>query len=236
MIASDDMRNSEAGTAASRIGLTSSTFPEVQVPSQGSNSQTGVSTKNVFLRTASHWYVLRTTYGREKKAYDYIIKNNGTAFYPTVSTVKVVNGKRKTVEESRLPNIFFAYGTEDEIKAFVYDNVNLPFLRFYYARHREGTVIVKEPLIIPDSQMESLRIICASETEDIIITSESIEKFKSGQLVRIMGGAFAGVEGRVARYCGQQRVAVIVDGLLTAVTAYVPSGFLERMGESYQYI
>lgn len=230
MIASDDMRNSEAGTAASRIGLTSSTFPEVQVPSQGSNSQTGVSTKNVLSRTASHWYALRTTYGREKKAYDYIINNNGTAFYPTVSTVKVVNGKRKTVEESRLPNIFFAYGTEDEIKAFVYDNVNLPFLRFYYARHRKGTVIVKEPLIVPDSQMESLRIICASETEDIIITSESIEKFKSGQLVRIMGGAFAGVEGRVARYCGQQRVAVIVDGLLTAVTAYVPSGYLERMG------
>lgn len=231
MIASDDMRNPKAATVATRIGLTSNAFPEVKVPNQGGNSQIGVSTKNVLSRTASHWYALRTTYGREKKAYEYIVKNNGTAFYPTISTVKIVNGKRKTVEESRLPNIFFAYGTEEEIKSFVYDNVNLPFLRFYYAHHREGTVAVKEPLIVPDCQMESLRIICASETEDVIITSESIEKFRSGQLVRVIGGSFAGVEGRVARYCGQQRVAVIVNGLLTAVTAYVPSGYLERMGE-----
>ena len=54
------------------------------------------------------------------------------AFYPTTETVKLIKGKRKIVTESCLPNIFFAYGTSDEIKAFVYDNVNLPFLRFYY--------------------------------------------------------------------------------------------------------
>lgn len=53
-----------------------------------------------------------------------------TAFYPTTSVVKLIKGKRKVVTVSRLPNIFFAYGTEEEVKTFVYDNVNLPFLRF----------------------------------------------------------------------------------------------------------
>ena len=32
-----------------------------------------------------------------------------TAFLPTVNTIKMINGKRKSVTESRLPNIFFAY-------------------------------------------------------------------------------------------------------------------------------
>jgi len=35
--------------------------------------------------------------------------------------------------------------------------------------------------------------------------------------------------GKVARYHGQQRVAVITDGLLTIASAYVPSAFLENI-------
>ena len=106
------------------IGLTSSVLPEVQTPPEEENSQTGVSTKNALLRTVKqedlpHWFALRTTYGREKKAYEYIISHNGTAFYPTITKEKVVNGKKKLVVESRLPNIFFAYGTEEHIKSFV---------------------------------------------------------------------------------------------------------------------
>lgn len=124
-------------------GLTSDALSEVLKPMMVENSDTGVSTRNALSATHpplhstfqtdnSHWYALRTTYGREKKAYDYIISKGGTAFYPTLSTVKLVDGKRKTVEESRIPNLFFAYGTEEEIKSFVYDNVNLHYLRFYY--------------------------------------------------------------------------------------------------------
>lgn len=148
------------------------------------------------------------------------------AYYPTIKTVKEVDGKRKTVEESRLPNIFFARGTEEEIKSFVYDNVNLPHLRFYYRHFHEGARVVKEPLIVPDYQIESLKIICASEAEDIILVPSDVHKFKKGQTVRIIDGAFKGVIGKVARYHGQQRVAVIIDGLLTIASAYVPSAFL----------
>jgi hypothetical protein len=35
--------------------------------------------------------------------------------------------------------------------------------------------------------------------------------------------------GRVARYQGQQRVGIVVDGLLTMATAYVPTAFLESV-------
>ena len=233
-----DVRTSVEGDNLPRVGLTSSALPEAQSSDRAESSQTGVSTRNVpsanelptikRARNTPHWYALRTTYGREKKAYDYLVSNNVKAFYPTIKTVKNVEGQRTVVEESRLPNIFFAYGKEDEIKTLVYDNVNLPYLRFYYRHIHEGTRLIKEPLIVPDYQIEGLKIICASEA-DILIVPPEIQKFQAGQTVRVIDGVFKGVIGKVARYHGQQRVAIIIDGLLTIASAYVPSAFLENI-------
>ena len=234
-----DVRTSVEGDNLPCVGLTSSALPEAQSSARAESSQTGVSTRNVpsanelptikRAKNTPHWYALRTTYGREKKAYDYLVSNNVKAFYPTIKTVKNVEGQRIAVEESRLPNIFFAYGKEDEIKSFVYDNVNLPYLRFYYRHIHEGARISKEPLIVPDYQIEGLKIICASQAEDIILELSEIKQFKVGQKVRIIDGVFTGVIGKVARYHGQQRVAIIIDGLLTIASAYVPSAFLEQI-------
>ena len=234
-----DVRASVEGDNLPRVGLTSSALPEAQSSVRAESSQTGVSTRNVpsanelptikRAKNTQHWYALRTTYGREKKAYDYLVSNNVKAFYPTIKTVKNVEGQRTAVEESRLPNIFFAYGKEDEIKSFVYDNVNLPYLRFYYRHIHEGARISKEPLIVPDYQIEGLKIICASQAEDIILELSEIKQFKVGQKVRIIDGIFKGVVGKVARYRGQQRVAIVIDGLLTIASAYVPSAFIEMI-------
>lgn len=237
---SGDIDTHGGGERPPCTGLTPDVLPEVQKPVLEENSQIGVSTRNAQSATplktikrkpkeVPHWYALRVTYGREKKAYDYLVGKHVEAYYPIIKTVKEVDGKRKTVEESRLPNIFFARGTEEEIKSFVYDNVNLPHLRFYYRHFHEGARLVKEPLIVPDNQIESLKIICASEATDIIIVPPEIQKFQAGQTVRVIDGVFTGVIGKVARYHGQQRVAIIIDGLLTIASAYVPSAFLEQV-------
>jgi hypothetical protein len=98
-------------------GFTSNALPKAQSTVSVESSQTGVSTRYVPIsrrhkeEDVPHWYALRTTYGREKKAYDYMTAKGITAFYPTRKTVKIIKGKRKVVTESLLPNIFFAYGT-----------------------------------------------------------------------------------------------------------------------------
>ena len=217
-IASPDVNTVGGGETPPSAGLTSNALPEVQ-SYVAKDSQTGVSTKNALSTTKKSsnnpkepqlWYALRTTYGREKKAYDYMTAKGITAFLPTVSTIKMINGKRKSVTESRLPNIFFAYGTEEEIKAYVYDNVNLPFLRFYYRHKHEGKK-------------------AEAEADDVLVATQKIQQFEKGQLVRIIDGIFKGVVGRVARYKGQQRVAVMVDELMTICTAYVPNVYLEKV-------
>ena len=211
-------------------------LPPASLPARN-DVQTGVSTNYglsgtnndvmVNKENAAHWYALRTTYGREKKAYDYIVSKGGVAFYPTCTATKILNGRRKQVEESLIPNTLFAYGSEEVLRSFVYDNVHMPFLRFYYQYVHVGKIKQKTPLIVPDYQMSSFKIICNAETDNTLISTDKILKFQSGQNVRVIAGKFKGVEGIVARYKGQQRVGIVIDGLLTVATAYIPNAFIE---------
>lgn len=211
------------------IGVKSSALPEVQKPLLAENSDTGVSISNA-PSTSKHWYAMRTTYGREQRAYDFIVSNGGTAFLPLIKQEKVIKGHKTIVDVSRIPNIFFVYGTEDEVKTYAFDNVHLPFLRFYYESHHEGVKIIKEPLIVPDRQIQSLQILCKAEAEDIrFVPDEMIPKFQEGETVVIKQGEFKGIEGKVARWHGQQRVAIIIEGLCVIATAYVPSAYLEKL-------
>lgn len=222
------------------VGLTSSALPEAKNKILADSSDTGgvhplyACENRIYHKNSKeqqNWYALRTTYGREKKAYDYLVAKGISAFYPTIKVMKEIRGQRKVVTESRLPNIFFAFGTEEEIKSYVYDNVNLPFLRFYYRHMHEGARITKSPLIVPQKQIEGLKIICESEADDILYVPEEVQKFKEGQMVRVIDGKFKGLTGRVARYQGQQRVAIIVEGGFTMATAYLPTAFLEYIIE-----
>lgn len=220
-----------------RTEFTLCTTPQVHKSQVTEDSNIGVSTSSAQpsvtskvvkeARDVSHWYALRATYGREMRAYEYLLSKGVTAFCPTINVVKEIKGKRRTITETRLPNIFFAYGTEEQIKTYVYDNINLPFLRFYYRHIHVNNKIEKIPLVVPNAQIESLKIICDAEENDIIISASSISKFETGQLVRVIDGSFRGVIGRVARYQGQQRVAVVVNDLFTACTAYIPKAFIE---------
>lgn len=236
---SDKESTAENGVSPACVGLTSSVLPEAQAINPAESSDTGVSTNYIPTPPSAtqsppaglHWYALRTTYGREQKAYDYLVAKGITAFYPTVRRIKEVRGLRKLVVESRIPNIFFAQATEEEMQRYVYDNVNLPYLRFYYRHYHEGSRIAKIPLIVPDREMESLKIICESEADDILMIPEEVTKFKTGQLVRVTEGKFKGVIGRVARYQGQQRVAVTIEESFTIATAYLPSAFLQYIEE-----
>lgn len=217
------------GSIPPRIGLTSDALPEVlsrfgckEFTYRGVHPKCSTENKNI-----PHWYVLRATYGQEKKAYDYLVSKNVKAFYPTVRVIKEIKGRRVQVTESRIPNLFFVFGTEEEIKTYVYDNINLPFLRFYYRYFFINHKTEKTPMIVPNRQMESLMIICASDSDNIVFSSDNIQKFEDGRLVRVIHGPFKGVIGRVAKYKRQQRVGIIIDGVGTMATAYVPSDFLE---------
>ena len=95
---SEDVHTSGGGEFPPCAGLTSNALPEAQSIVSAKSSQTGVSTRNAHIASKPkaqkeadfpHWYALRATYGREKKAYDYLTAKGITAFYPTTNVVKL---------------------------------------------------------------------------------------------------------------------------------------------------
>ena len=224
----DAQRDPEGGTTPPRTGLTPDVLPEVLPSTPTENSQTGVSTNYIQPTNKElHWYVLRATYGRVNASYEYLAQKGIEVYHPTIFVYRMVNGKRKRLEESRLPNIFFAQSTEEILKTYVFDNVNLPHLRFYYRYAGLGNERTKEPLIVPDRQMESLKIICGHKEADNVVVPNDKHQFEKGETVIVTDGDFKGVIGKVARYCKQLRVGVIIDSFLTIATAYVPRGYLK---------
>ena len=141
----------------------------------------------------------------------------------------MVNNKLQKVTQSCMLNIFFARGTEEELKTYVYDNINLPYLRFYCRRVGIGDELRHEPLIVPDYQLENLRLVLADQSGGLVVVPKDEHKFDKGATVRVTDGTFKGVVGKVARYCGHQRVAIIIDGIVTIATTYIPSAYLEKI-------
>lgn len=228
------------GIISPYTGLTSDVLPEAVSILNANYLQSGVSTHNTLFRNknrcpdvdevAVRWYALRATYGKEREASEYISNNGGISYCPCIKNMKLVKGKRRKVLESYLPNILFAYGSIDGLKEFVYDNANLPYLRFYEGMREVCGIMQKRPLFIPDKQMEYLKIICKAQAGGAFIPSGRENIFRVGDKVKVKEGSiFAGIEGRVARYKGQQCVGVMVQGLLTVATAYIPTYFLEKI-------
>ena len=109
---SEDVHTSGGGEFPPCAGLTSNVLPEAQSTVSAESSQTGVSTRNAHIASKPkvqkeeeipHWYALRTTYGRERKAYDYMTAKGITAFYPTIKTVKLIKVSAKLLPSHVYP-------------------------------------------------------------------------------------------------------------------------------------
>ena len=77
--------------------------------------------------------------------------------------------------------------------------------------------------------MENIIRATINHSEHLLLVQPSQCHYKSGDQVRVVDGPFCGVEGRVARVSGQQRVIVTLSSVGLVSTAYVPTAFIERL-------
>lgn len=217
-----NVKNKESESCTPCLSVTTDAIPEAK------STQTGVSVRYVPAPNKK-WYVFRATYGRADKASDYIIDDGTYVYIAKRYTCKSVNGKQKKVLKSLIPNLLFVYTTEGQAKEYVKNTPALSYLTFYY-NHFEVTDDQKNPpLIVSRKEMDNFIIATCSNNEHLRFVEESQCHFKGGEIVRITDGDFKGVEGRVARVAGQQRVIVEISGLGLIATAYIPTAFLMRL-------
>lgn len=74
--------------------------------------------------------------------------------------------------------------------------------------------------------MENFIRLTSIENDHIMLVEPEHVHYKSGDEVRIIGGVFKGITGRVARVSGQTRVVVSIEGVCCVATAYIPNAFL----------
>lgn len=213
------------GKNSSSAGLTSCTSPEVQ-SNYAENSHTGVSSDCVH-KEKKQWFVLRATYGRTEKALGVLQTANVETYLPMHYVVKEINGKRKLVHEPLLPNIIFAYMTREKSYEFVKE----PAITAKYYTDKTKPVEKETgknpPVTIPDNEMLNFIKLTSVNSEHIMVLPPERCHFKSGDLVRVIDGAFTGVVGRVGRAAGQQRVIVVLEGVCNVATAYIPNDFIQ---------
>ena len=75
--------------------------------------------------------------------------------------------------------------------------------------------------------MENFIIATCNKSEHLKFVEESQCHFKGGEIVKVIDGLFKGVEGRVARVSGQQRVVVTLSQVGLVATAYIPTAFIQ---------
>ena len=173
------------------------------------------------------WYVLRATYGREKKAYDYIVNDGTTAYLPLRYVHKTIEGQKRRVLIPLLPNILFVYSEKEKINEYLKQTPELSYLRYYYNHLETDVNGVNPPMVVEYKEMNNFIDATNVDDEHLRVVNLSQCHFKSGDKVRVVEGAFRGVQGYVARVAGQQRVIVTIEGLCSIATAYIPSAFIE---------
>lgn len=204
------------------VGLTSSVLPEVQ------RSQTGASSEYV-PKEGYYWFVLRVIYNRTEKAYNIISNANVQSYVPMHYVVKKEIGKKKRILQHLLPNLFFIYATREVANTIIKKKGEEPSILKYYldkTKSLEGNG-KHPPLTIPFTAMINFIKATSTESEHVRIVSKEQCHYKSGDIVKVIGGEFEGVVGKIARIAGQQRVVVEVSGLCLIATAYIPTNFIE---------
>ena len=194
-----------------------------------------MSVENV-LDANKQWFVLRVSYGRIIKAKAFIEAKGLECYVPLRYKEVRKHGKKHIITEPLIPSFIFVHTSNEEVDAILHDkNVNSiesrPLLSYYYdhTSYRHNNPNLNSPLIIRDDVMDNFIKLTSVKNPHIIpVTSQNIQ-YKLGDHVIVTEGDFEGIQGRVSRIAGQQRVIVeLFCGCLVA-SAYIPKEAMRKI-------
>ena len=195
----------------------------------------GVSVENVHTQN-KQWFVLRVSYGRVLKAKEIIDACHIDCYVPMCHKQITKHGKKHIITEPLIPSFIFVHTSHEEVDAILHDkNVNSiesrPLLSYYYdhTSFRHNNPNLNPPLVIRDDVMNNfIKLTSVKNSHIIPVTSQNIQ-YKLGDYVIVTEGDFEGIQGRVSRIAGQQRVIVeLFCGCLVA-SAYIPKEAMRKV-------
>lgn len=143
---------------------------------------------------APKWYAVYARSRAEKKAADELVKR-GIECYLPIRKVRKVWGKRSRVVDFPLLSCYLFVRVDYRRQ---YDVLMVPGVMWYVCFN--GT-----PTAIPDQQIRSLMLIEEKMNEQMVVTSEQIDK---GDLIEVQSGPLKGFRGEVVRIKGESHLVL----------------------------
>ena len=199
------------------------------------NNRGGVSVENV-PDANRQWFVLRVLYGRIIKAKAFVEAKGFECYVPMRYKEVRKQGKKRIITEPLLSSFLFVHATAEQVETLLYEikvstdeSRNLLSYYFDHTYQRQDNPDRNPPLIIRDEAMDNFIKLTSIKNPHVIpVTSENIQ-YKLGDHVIVTEGDFEGIQGRVARIAGQQRVIVELFGGCLVASAYIPKEAMRKV-------
>ena len=170
------------------------------------------------------WYAIRVTYGREMKFQTVLQEQGWDTFVPmTVRTVEK-DGRKTSVTVPAVSNLCFVHACQQDLYEFFRSLGEACPARFIWDK------TTRDPIVVPEKAMRDFITVSRAMLDDTIYLTELSSTLREGNLVRVLDGPFAGVEGKVVRIRRSRRILVELPGMLAVAATFIPSDNLEIIG------
>lgn len=145
------------------------------------------------------WYAVYTRPNAEKKIDSHLQYLNIKSYLPLKKTLKQWSDRKKWIEEPLFRCYIF---------------VNVSNKEFFKVLEIPGTVkyvsFGNKPQVIPEDQIEDIKILVKQEEREIFLSTENIEK---GKKVEVVYGPFKGMKGEIVELHGSFRIVVRIGAI-----------------------
>ncbi len=164
----------------------------------------------------SNWYAVYTRPRNEKKVNDKLQEKGIETFLPLVKRTRQWKDRKKKVDMPLFNSYLF---------------VKIEYKNRYPVLETNGVVKIVNfngvPAVVPDWQIESLR--------RMITFPERIRLenyMRPGELVKVIEGPFAGMQGTIKHLKGEDRLVISIDGILQSVSVDIDLADVRKVNET----
>lgn len=170
-----------------------------------------------------HWFALKVFYNKVLVVEDLLNQCSLESYIPMEEVIVQRGEQQKKVRRPVVNSLMFVRASWPVLK----DLQRGHYHEFCFYLNADKTA----PAVIPEHEFNVFRVVTSAMAHGLeYFSDEAMVNYDKGERVRVVEGPFAGTEGFVKRIRRDRRVLVVIPGVIAVATTYVPSCFLEKIG------
>jgi len=154
------------------------------------------------------WHAVYTKSRAEKKAQAELTEQNIEVFLPLQRKLRQWSDRKKWVEMPLISGYLFVRISRKEYDKVLQSNYVVTYVRF------EG-----KAAIIPDEQIEYLKLMLKQDIHEVSVTTEQLEP---GKKIEVIAGPMIGMKAVLVKIHGKNKVAVQVEQMGFSALVEIP--------------